>query len=152
MKSIFASFHVTRLVTLVLAFCACAISARANDMSIGKVTNRSAGGKNVIDFVVTTVAKEKIDVTQIQLVVHFYARTAQGAIVDVPGDAVSRWLTPPVDWASGPETLQLECPVVKGSSYYGVVMGIYYKGKIQASYIYPGSLSDNLPDTIPVVK
>ena len=152
MKSIFASFPAARAAALALLLCAFAVSARANDMSIGKVTNRSAGGKNFIDFVVTTVAKERIDPTQIQLVVHFYARTAQGAIVAVPGDAVSRWITPPVDWASGPETLQLECPTVKGSTYYGVVMGIYYKGRIEASYLYPGSLSDNLPDTIPVVR
>lgn len=140
------------MAALALLLCAFAVSAQANDMSIGKVTNTASGGKKFIDLVVTTVAKEKIDPTQIQLVVHFYERTAEGAIVSVPGDAVSRWLTPPVDWAAGPETLQLECPVVKGGAYYGVVMGIYYKGRIQASYIYPGSLSDNLPDTIPVVR
>ncbi|CAN5704209.1 hypothetical protein BH09VER1_BH09VER1_43460 [soil metagenome] len=141
-----------RLAAFALLLCALASPARANDMSIGKVTNTYSGGKKFIDLVVTTVAKEKIDPAQIQLVVHFYVRNTQGAIVTVPGDAVSRWLTPPVDWAAGPETLQLECPVVKGAGFYGVVMGIYYKGKIQASYLYPGSLSDNLPDTIPVVR
>lgn len=141
-----------RLAALALFLCAFALTARANDMSIGKVTNTFSGGKKFIDLVVTTVAKEKIDPTQIQLVVHFYARNPEGAIVSAPGDAVSRWLTPPVDWAAGPETLQLECPTVKGAAYYGVVMGIYYRGKIQASYIYPGSLSDNLPDAIPIAR
>lgn len=141
-----------RILAVALALAAFVTPARANDISIARVNTHSAAGRQFIDFTVTTVAKEKIDLALFQLVVHFYVRNAQGAIVPVEGDAVSRWLTPPVDWGSGPETLQLECPVGKGSTYFGVVMGLYYKGRIQASYIYPGSLADDLPDEVHVAR
>lgn len=128
-------------------------STLANEFSIGRAYERtSPGGKRVIDLTITTTLKEAIDPAQIQLVVHFYVRTASGAVVAVDTPAVSRWISNPVDWATGPEVLQLECPsgpALQGGSYYGVVLGIYYRGRIQASYIKPDPLSDNLPDSLP---
>ncbi len=148
------SLLLRRAVPVLLALAAVAGSALANEFSIGRVDERTASnGRRLIDLTVTTTNKEAVDPALIQLVVHFYVRNAQGAVVPAEGAAVSRWVSLPVDWAAGPEVLQLECPsgkALQGGSYYGVVMGIYYRGRIQASYLNPNSLSDNLPDNVPV--
>lgn len=144
-----------RALAALTVFGGCAGLARANDLSIAKVNEvLLKDTSSATDFTITSVLKERINPAKIQLVVTFYERTALGAIVPMDAGFSSYWLSLPVDWGDGPEVLQIRHPVMKerGSTYYGMVMGLYLRGKIQASYIQPSTLVDNLPDEVPAKR
>ncbi len=101
----------------------------------------------------------KIDPTQMNVHVYFYEKEETGEIVAAEAKSSSQWISPPVDWKDGePEILNMEYPTPDGGqpgnsaefgalgrTYYGYIIGVYYKGELQDSRADPGPLEAKFP-------
>ena len=95
---------------------------------------------------------QRIDVSQMNVVVYFYEIEKDGQIVLTNSQPATQWISLPVDWAKGePEILDIEYPLPESRAlndpdsanrqFYGYLVAVYYNRELQDSRAEPGRLS-----------
>ncbi len=136
-----------RLFAATLLF-ALVLSVRAADFSIAQAdAYDTPKHQRIVDLTIAVAPGVKVD-GQISITTLFYARAKDGSVA--PAYPVSQvgWLTQPVDWASKTEGLEVEFPAADrgaGHAPLGVVIGIYYRHFLQATWAFPPQLAKDFP-------
>ena len=125
------------------------ISARAADFSIAQAdAYDTPQHQRIVDLTIAAAPGLKVDRGQFSITTLFYARARDGSVS--PAFPVSKvsWLTTPVDWASKTEGLEVEWPSADRSADnapLGVVIGLYYRRTLQATWAFPAQLAKDFP-------
>ncbi len=93
---------------------------------------------------------DTIDPGELQVAVFFYEQNDHGEVLRSDASVQSEWLSPPTDWSNDePELVDIRYAMPADDrgdlpplSYYGYVLGIYYKGELQDSRAEPVALLD----------
>lgn len=108
--------------------------------------NRLPNGNYLLD--VYLKANASIAPQDVRVVIDFYEMGQGGKIVHSDAKILSKWVTAPVDWAfKGSETMAITYPgpADARNSYYGYVLGVYYKGQLLGSRSTPSNLIEQFP-------
>jgi len=102
---------------------------------------------------------KKIEARSMNVFVYFYEKDENGDVVMTAAKPTTQWISPPIDWADGePELLDVEYPLPDGGlpgnstemgspgrTFYGYMVGVYYKNELQDARADPGSLDSQFP-------
>ena len=86
---------------------------------------------------------ETIDSSAISAFVYTYNQESDGTISIAEVRPVTRWLSPPVNFAE-PEQLELTVPR-SGGRFYGIVSALYYQGMLVTARSEPDDLIQRFP-------
>lgn len=131
-------------------FAVSATLAHASDFSISKVLPATTdAGTQAINVSLVVTPSLAVDMQEVRVMVYFYKKTTSGDVLLTEKPVISRWISPPIDWAGGQsETLQMTVPVedpASGDVPEGFVIGIYYQKKLQDTWAEPAHLLKDFP-------
>ncbi|MBK1883168.1 hypothetical protein JIN85_12120 [Luteolibacter pohnpeiensis] len=126
---------------------------------VGIIKGEDPKGQKVTLTIPVEVAPDaELDVGEISIEVNFFNLTSKGDIVPLEDDSwvEQHWLTEPINWADGPETLLMTYTIPSQSvanehlfgslEYYGQVVTLSYKGEVMDMEAWPRHLAARLPN------
>lgn len=138
--------------------------AMLGKMALGRVrifndVNHPDGQRVVLTIPVSKAPGEEIDVDQVSVAVIFFNKTNRGEILQLEDHSASwaqmRWLSEPVDWSGGEETLRMDYQIPPqdaqtehlfgGRAYYGQVVMLHYGDQILDVQAWPRDLAARIP-------
>lgn len=98
----------------------------------------------------------RVDVRDAVIQVFFYEQLKNGSLVETNANVSSGWVTAPVDWTSGrPEVLEVEyaqpepdaaeARLREHRNYFGYIVRVYYKKRLNAVFAEPAKLLNEFP-------
>ncbi len=138
--------------------------AMLGKMSLGRVRifnnpNHEGGQRVILTIPVQKSPGEEIDVSQVAVAVFFFNRTTKGEILQLERHCESwaqkRWMSEPVDWQGGDETLRMTYTIPPqdvqtehlfgGRAYYGHVVMLQYGDQVLDVQAWPRDLAARIP-------
>ncbi len=136
------------------------LQAGTESLGIVDVTvSDSKPGAKVLRMAIERRNNDQIDPRMINVHIFFYEEDKTGAITVSLSNPSPQWVTHPADWRDEQsEVLEVEYPLPDGGlpgnstefagggrKYYGYVLGVYYKGKLQDMRADPSDLVSLYP-------
>ena len=105
------------------------------DIRITEIKEEGAGPEKLFSVAIQAKPGFLPEANDLRVMTYIYEQRGDGEIVLSNARVIPNWLTPPIDWKSAEgELLQLKYPGPKSednAKFYGYVIGIYHKGKLQ---------------------
>lgn len=141
-------FSLGRLLAAALLF-TLARSSHAADFTIAQAdAYDTPQHQRIVDLTIAAAPALKVDPGQLSITTLFYARAQDGSVSPAYPVSKVRWLTAPVDWSGKTEGLEIEWPSADreaGHAPLGIVVGIYYRHILQATWAFPAQLAKDFP-------